>query len=58
MEEITQGARKRSTISIEKPNWNKCLCHVKEKVDGKLTSFSDKSWKKFESCSSRRKDAI
>lgn len=58
MAEITPVTRKRSTVSIQKPNWDKCLCHVKENVQDKLTSFTDKSWEKFESCSNRRKDAI
>ena len=39
MTEITPLSRKRA--SVQKPNWNKCLCHVKEIVDDKLTSFSE-----------------
>jgi len=54
--EITPLSRKRA--SVQKPNWNKCLCHVKENFDDKLTSFSDKSWDKFQSCATRRKDVI
>ena len=58
MAEIVRS-RKRSIIgSIQKPNWSKCLCHVKENVEEKLTSFTNKSWRKFEHCSRRRKDAI
>ena len=56
MAEITPLSRKRA--SVQKPNWNKCLCHVKENVDDKLTSISDKSWDKFQSCATRRKDVI
>lgn len=56
MAEITPLSRKRA--SVQKPNWNKCLCHVKENFDDKLTSFSDKSWDKFQSCATRRKDVI
>ena len=51
--------RKRSmSSSIQKPNWNRCLRHVKENFQGQLTSFTGKSWEKFQSCSTRRRDAI
>ena len=50
MAEITPGI-KRSSSTVQKPNWNWCLCHVKRNVQGKLTSFTHKSWEKFESCS-------
>ena len=56
MTEITPVSRKRP--SLQKPNWNKCLCHVRENLEDKLTSFSDKSWEKFQSCAIRRKDVI
>ena len=61
MAEITPVSctRKRSmSSSIQKPNWNRCLCHVKENVQGQLTAFTSKSWEKFESCSTRRRDEI
>ena len=61
MAEITPVSctRKRSmSSSIQKPNWNRCLCHVKENVQGQLTAFTTKSWEKFESCSTRRRDEI
>ena len=50
MAEITPVSctRKRSmSSSIQKPNWNRCLCHVKENVQGQLTAFTSKSWEKF-----------
>ena len=61
MAEITPVSctRKRSmSSSIQKPSWNRCLCHVKENVQGQLTAFTTKSWEKFESCSTRRRDEI
>ena len=54
---ITPGI-KHSSSTVQKPNWNWCLCHVKRNVQGKLTSFTHKSWEKFESCSTRRRDLI
>ena len=39
-------------------NWDKCLCHVVESSDGKLTAFTEKSWVTFQSCANRRKDYI
>ena len=56
MAEITPLSRKRA--SVQKPNWNKCLCPVKENVNYKLTPFSDKRWDNFQSCATRRKDVI
>lgn len=56
MTEITPVSRKGP--SLQKPNWHKCLCHVRENLEDKLTSFSDKSWEKFQSCAIRRKDVI
>ena len=43
MAEITPVSctRKRSmSSSIQKPNWNRCLCHVKENVQGQLTALT------------------
>ena len=50
MAEITPVSctRTRSMSSpIQKPNWNRCICHVKENVQGQLTAFTSKSWEKF-----------
>lgn len=58
MAEITPGIKRSISSTVQKPNWNWCLCHVKRNVQGKLTPFTHKSWEKFESCSTRRRDLI
>lgn len=58
MAEITPGIKRSTSSTVQKLNWNWCLCHVKRNVHGKLTSFTHKSWEKFKSCSNRRRDLI
>ena len=58
MAEITPGMKRSTSSTVQKLNWNWCLCHVKRNVHGKLTSFTYKSWEKFKSCSNRRRDLI
>ena len=44
MAEITPGIKRSISSTVQKPNWNWCLCHVKRNVQGKLRSFTHKSW--------------
>lgn len=56
--EITPASRKRSISSVHlQPNWKKCLCHVTECSEN-LTSFTTKSWEKFQKCSQTRQNHI
>ena len=50
--------RKRSSSTNTQPQWNKGLCHIKTNVQGKLTPFTGKSWRKFEESCGKRKDEI
>lgn len=43
---------------MQSPNWDKCLCHVKDDATGILTPFSEISWREFEECAKRRSDEI
>ena len=45
------------STTVAEPNWNKCLCHITSSHE-KLTTFTKKSWGKFETCSERRQDRI
>ena len=58
MSEVNLLKRKRSSSTSAQPQWNKCLCHVKNNVKGKLTPFTAKSWRTFEESCNKRKDAI
>ena len=57
---MAKFSRKRPIVLTStpvEPDWNKCLCHVTDSKE-KLTTFTEKSWKKFNACSERRKDII
>jgi len=43
--------------TVVEPTWDECLCHITSSNE-KLTRFSEKSWKKFKTCSEKREDEI
>lgn len=43
---------------MQHPNWDGCLCHVRDDATGSLTRFTDTSWRKFEQCANKRLDQI
>lgn len=58
MTELNIPQRKRGrSDSASKPNWSKCLCHVRN-VNGKLCFFTEKTWRTFEFCANQRQDEV
>lgn len=58
MTELNIPQRKRArSDNGSKPNWSKCLCHVRND-NGKLCVFTDKTWNTFESFANQRQDDV
>ncbi|KAL9953557.1 hypothetical protein ACROYT_G040993 [Oculina patagonica] len=58
MTELNIPQRKRGrSDSASKPNWSKCLCHVRND-NRKLCFFSEKTWRTFEFCANQRQDEV
>lgn len=55
---MAELAPKKRRSSSDKPSWNKCLCHVVDKANGRLTTFTEQSWYTFHKCSNSRRDEI